>query len=241
MLIKACVNGARPLGDHPRLSANPDDIAAEAAEAVAAGAQALHVHAKGDDGLDSLAPDHIARFIRAVRRACPRIPIGTTTGAWSAPDAATRVAAIEAWEVLPDFASVNWHEDGADAVAAALLDVGVAVEAGIWNTDGLRAWRKSAIRARCLRVLIELPDDPDAASLADPLIAGVQAAEPDLPLLLHGDGPTTWELVATAVQRGFDTRIGLEDTLEMPDGSIATGNADLVQAAVRLISPATHP
>lgn len=41
--------------------------------------------------------------------------------------------------MLPDFASVNWHEDGADEVAAALLEIGVGVEAGLWHVDAALA------------------------------------------------------------------------------------------------------
>lgn len=43
-----------------------------------------------------------------------------------------------------------------------------------------------------------------------------------------------WVLLTDAIQRGIDTRIGLEDTLYEPDGSRTTGNAALVRAAVRL-------
>jgi beta-keto acid cleavage enzyme len=49
------------------------------------------------------------------------------------------------------------------------------------------------------------------------------------PRLQHGDGEATWVLLADAVERGQDTRIGLEDTLFEPDGSLTAGNATLVQ------------
>jgi uncharacterized protein (DUF849 family) len=39
--------------------------------------------------------------------------------------------------------------------------------------------------------------------------------------------------IELAARRGYDTRVGLEDTLVLPDGS-ARGNAELV-AAARLI------
>jgi uncharacterized protein (DUF849 family) len=41
----------------------------------------------------------------------------------------------------------------------------------------------------------------------------------------------TWILIEDAVRRGLDTRVGLEDTLYLPDGSHAPGNAALVRAA----------
>jgi uncharacterized protein (DUF849 family) len=38
-----------------------------------------------------------------------------------------------------------------------------------------------------------------------------------------------------AYRRGLDARIGLEDTLVLPDGSVAIDNADLVRAALGLL------
>jgi uncharacterized protein (DUF849 family) len=37
-----------------------------------------------------------------------------------------------------------------------------------------------------------------------------------------------------AVRRGLDSRIGLEDVLVLPDGSLAEDNLDLVRAAREL-------
>jgi uncharacterized protein (DUF849 family) len=38
-------------------------------------------------------------------------------------------------------------------------------------------------------------------------------------------------VLATAVRRGHDIRVGLEDVLELPDGAPAPGNVALVAAA----------
>lgn len=42
---------------------------------------------------------------------------------------------------------------------------------------------------------------------------------------------TAWPLLNVALQRGYDTRIGLEDTLYLPDGGMARDNAELVAFA----------
>ncbi|WP_404373256.1 3-keto-5-aminohexanoate cleavage protein [Kytococcus sedentarius] len=242
MLFKACLNGARDVEEHPRLSADACVIAAEARAAVAAGAGALHVHAKDAAGRDSLAVDDVARVLDAVRAVCPEVPVGVTTGAWALPGVSTRVAAVAAWAVRPDFASVNWHEEGADAVAGALLDAGIGVEAGVWNPEGLHRWARSPHRDACLRVMIELPDVPtdDAGShverLARPLLDGVRRAAPHLPVLLHGEETSAWPAIDLALSEGLDTRAGLEDTLRMPDGSPAEGNGELVREVVQRMS-----
>jgi hypothetical protein len=41
--------------------------------------------------------------------------------------------------------------------------------------------------------------------------------------LLQGGNVKAWELVKVAVARGYDTRIGFEDVLTLPDGTYANG------------------
>ena len=128
---------------------------------------------------------------------------------------------------------MNWHEDGAEDLAAALLDRGVGVEAGIWHSRAARAWLGSPLRGRCLRVLVELPDRPDADATEDRalrLVDLVRGAAREV--LLHGEGASAWPMLRLAAARGLATRIGLEDVLVLPDGSPAPGNAALVRAAV---------
>ena len=55
------------------------------------------------------------------------------------------------------------------------------------------------------------------------------------PVLLHGEGSSCWPAFQLAVRTGLDIRIGLEDTLQLPDGSPAPANAALVAAAARLV------
>lgn len=240
MLLKACVNGARAVTEHPRLSADEHVVATEAARAVAEGAAMIHVHPKDVRGEDSLSGDDVSRWVSAVRTACPNIPIGVTTGAWAAPDLAGRLVSIAEWGELPDFASVNWHEDGADPVAGSLLSRGVDVEAGIWNAEGAAKWSRSLYRTECRRVLIEVPDIPavDVCDRADALIAHVRSANPTVPLLLHGEERSTWPAFDLAAERGLDARIGLEDCLTLPDGRVAPDNAALVRAALQRLREA---
>jgi uncharacterized protein (DUF849 family) len=85
-------------------------------------------------------------------------------------------------------------------------------------------------------VLVELPDDGSrhAAALADELLTAIVEAEPAAEILLHGEGASTWPMLALALRRGLRTRIGLEDTLHLPDGAPAPDNAALVRAALAL-------
>ena len=238
MLLKACLNGARRPGTHDQLPITPEECAREGAAAVGAGAAALHVHIRGSDGLETFDAAHVGASLDAMRAAVT-VPIGVSTGAWVIPDPAERVAAIRRWTTQPDFASVNFHEDGAADVAGVLIDQGVGVEAGLWNADSARALIASGLAQKCLRIMLE-PIEPDLV-VALETIAGLDDAldgvAPDVPRLLHGHGATAWAVLALAGERGEDSRIGLEDTLTLPDGTPARDNADLVQAGLRILGP----
>jgi uncharacterized protein (DUF849 family) len=56
VLLKACLNGARSRTDHPRCPVTPAELAAEAVDAVAAGAGAVHAHPRNQDGRESVEP-----------------------------------------------------------------------------------------------------------------------------------------------------------------------------------------
>jgi uncharacterized protein (DUF849 family) len=235
MFLKCCLNGSRLPAEHPALPVTAADLSRDAAHVVAAGADALHVHAKDDEGRDTLDPGVVAAALTAIREQVPGIPLGLTTGAWIDPDPAGRLTAIEAWTTLPDFASVNWHEPGAEDVASALLSRGVGVEAGVWHLEGLVAWSASPLRTACLRVLIELGEGLDAPATtaeADRLLERLRAGSTGLPpVLLHGQGSSSWPALAHAATLGLQARIGLEDVLTLPDGTPAPDNAALVAAA----------
>ena len=235
MLLQACLNGARRPDEHPALPVTSSQLAGEVAAVVTAGAGAVHLHVKDDQGADTLDGGALLGVLTAVRHAAPGAPLGVTTGAWAVRDPAERVAAVRSWRELPDFASVNWHEHGAEDVAVALLERGVGVEAGLWHDEAVDAWLASPVRGRCLRALLELPDGLDEAATqaeAAHLLERVRVgAGRDFPVLLHGEGSSTWPALACAGRWGLSTRIGLEDTLVLPDGASAADNAALVHAA----------
>ncbi|MBC9715399.1 3-keto-5-aminohexanoate cleavage protein [Streptomyces sp. TRM66268-LWL] len=235
--VQVCLNGARGTADGASVPMSPEDMARAAARAVAAGAVDVHVHPKTPCGHDTLSPRMVAATLQAVRSQVG-VPVGVTTGAWAEPDPSVRLEQIRSWTVLPDHASVNWHEPGAEEVAAELLDRGVGVEAGLWSgTDGPDRFRASPLRGRVLRVLAEVTDTSarTAAASASALLAEI-GTEHGRPVLLHGEEDGAWPVLRLALERGIATRIGLEDTLVLPDGRRAADNAELVAHVRNLAS-----
>jgi uncharacterized protein (DUF849 family) len=241
-MVQVCVNGGRGSGDGALVPLSPGAMADSAAEAVAAGASDIHVHPKSPCGEDTLSPRAVAAALGGIRSRVS-VPVGVTTGAWAEPDPAARVARVRDWSVLPDHASVNWHEPGAEEVAAALLERGVGVEAGIWSgTDGAARFTASPLGPRVLRVLAEVTD-PDPATAEDTarrLLAALGPAH-GRPVLLHGEDGGAWPVLRLAARLGLATRIGLEDTLFLPDGRRAVSNAQLVTEALTRYGAAPGP
>ncbi|WP_328882692.1 3-keto-5-aminohexanoate cleavage protein [Streptomyces sp. NBC_00299] len=228
-MIQVCLNGSRGAGDGAMVPLSPDALADCAAEAVAAGATDLHVHPKTPCGGDSLSPRVLAPTLVAIR-ARVSVPVGVTTGAWAEPEPEKRLERIRSWTVLPDHASVNWHEEGAEEIAAALMERGVGVEAGIWSgTDGAARFAASPLGPKVLRVLAEVTDTSaeTAEGTAHTLLTDLGPAF-GRPVLLHGEDAGAWPVLRLAGRLGLATRIGLEDTLVLPDGERAASNAELV-------------
>lgn len=234
MLIKIALNGGRP-----GAPATPPDIAEDAAVCAAAGATVFHVHPRDHHGVESLLPAHAGAVVTALRARVPSLRIGLTTGAWILPDVSKRLEAIAHWRVLPDFASVNFDEDGCEDVARLLIERGIGVEAGV--LDAASTERFLTMQIPVERVLIELQEqNPDDALRTTERILAI-LGEHRAPRLLHGHGATVWELFDEAARRGYDSRIGLEDTATLPDGTQATNLALFAFATRRAISVSSRP
>ncbi|GAA3860082.1 3-keto-5-aminohexanoate cleavage protein [Streptomyces lacrimifluminis] len=237
--MQVCLNGSRGAADGARVPMSPGAMADSAADAVLAGATDVHVHPKSPCGQDTLSPRAVSATLTEIRSRVS-VPVGVTTGAWAEPDPVLRLEHVRGWTVLPDHASVNWHEPGAEELAALLIELGVGVEAGVWSgTDGAARFAASALAPRVLRVLAEVTDtDPDTAEdTAHTLLADLGGSPHGRPVLLHGEDGGTWPVLRLAGRLGLATRIGLEDTLSLPTGERAVSNAELVRAGLAQTRP----
>jgi uncharacterized protein (DUF849 family) len=231
MFLEAALNGGRTADDHPAVPHTPGQLVDATRASIAAGAGAVHFHVRDGDGRESLAATDVAGAVRDLRPL--GVPFGVSTGAWIISDPAQRYAAIAEWTALPDFVSINFDEVGAADLAASLLHRGVGVEAAVANQYAAEQLVASGLAELCLRIMFEPREQVVAAALIAVAEAErvLDAAVIHCPRLLHGLNETAWPLLDEAGRQGYDTRIGLEDTLSLPNGSPARDNADLVRAA----------
>jgi uncharacterized protein (DUF849 family) len=234
VIIKAAINGGRTKTEHTGVPVSSDEQGAAVVECLKAGADAIHLHVRSTSGGESLHPEEVARTLSRVLSIAPKAQVGISTGAWILPHPA-RVQAVRAWEVLPGFASVNFGEDGAVDLATLLLSRSVDVEAGLCDANAAQVFLESGLGASCLRVLLE-PQEQEMESALEIVRAMekvLKTAAISRPLLLHGTEATVWPMMDAAIARGYDVRVGLEDTLVLPDGRVARDNSELVTEAVR--------
>ena len=156
--VDVALNGDRP---HPALPRTPDELAADARAAVAAGARTLHLHPYDGDA-QSLAAEPCAAALRTVRAACPGAPVSLSTSAAIEPDPERRRALVAGWTELPDLVTANQGEEGIVELCELLLARGVGIEAGLLSLSDAYAFLAAGLAPRCTRVLLE-PLDVAAA------------------------------------------------------------------------------
>jgi uncharacterized protein (DUF849 family) len=123
---------------------------------------------------------------------------------------------------------------------AAMLEKGIGVDVGIWAVEDIRRFERSGLLPYVARVSVELGTglpyslSGDPAAHASEIHAALDDMGVTVPRLEHGDQDWTWPLVKDALRRGWATRVGFEDSVFLPDGSVAQDNAALIAAAVEL-------
>jgi len=236
LMLQACLNGDRNKGFHAATPLTPSELATDARAVVDAGVQQLHVHPRNASGLESLDPKDTARALEAIRASVPGIPVGVSTGWWIAPKGLARHYPIQAWQVLPDYVSINLSEQDAAEMIDLVLEKGIGIEAGLSSASDAEKLVQNPRAPRCLRVLIEINEQefPVGAEIVRRIIGILDRANIRLPRLLHGQDNMMWPFYREALRLKLDTRIGLEDGKLLPSGVEAKNNADLIRVARKL-------
>jgi uncharacterized protein (DUF849 family) len=237
-VLQAVLNGSRPADAHPALPVLARHLARDARAVARLGITAVHVHPRGPDAQETLDPVHVGDAVAAIRAEVPGMEIGVTTGRWIQPDPVRRIEAVLAWGHLgvgkPDVCSVNVHEKGWVDVCAAAARVGIGVELGVWTSGDAVTLRVNGIPRGTTRVLAESTVSDPETSVAESVRILRALGALGAPVLLHGEEDGAWPVLEYALRMGIDTRIGFEDVLVRPDGWLATGNDDLVRAALAI-------
>jgi uncharacterized protein (DUF849 family) len=233
-MLQACLNGARTRRDHPKIPLSPEELAEDAAHVIAAGAAELHVHPRNADGEETLDPNDVAEALVAIRLKVESVAVGVSTREGIRTDRNRGFDQMRAWRVMPDYVSVNLSEEDAPEIMALMRVKDIGVEAGLASVADAQRFVALPIAAESLRVLVEIDFEKDvtkAIALADDILRVLADNGLTLPLLLHGFDESVWPLYRKSRALGIDSRLGFEDGVHLPDGSIAASNRDIIAAA----------
>jgi uncharacterized protein (DUF849 family) len=232
--IQAALNGGRSRAEHPALPETPAQLAADARACVDAGAEILHFHPRDEQGGETLDAGACANAILAVREACPGVPVVLSGGLWIARgDRRRQFDLIDSWITKPDLVACNMAEPGVIDALEFLVRRGIPPEAGLITAEHAATLAASEVGPKVGRILVEPAEADPAAAVAIARAIDDTVAQLGPSRLHHGYLGATWAVIDAAIERGLDVRIGFEDTFDLPDGTRASSNAELVAEVAR--------
>lgn len=238
--IAVAPNGARRMkADHPRLPMRAGEIARDAAEGLEAGAAMIHLHVRDAEGRHALDVDLYRDAVKAVHAAVgDALVVQVTTEAVGRYTSEEQIAVIDALQ--PESVSIALREilpDGGDERAVAGLfermeKAGTMHQIIIYEAAELTRLERLVERGI-------LPDGPLAVLAVLGRYSEAGARDGELEAYLAADiakhqwmacafGPRECEFMGQAARAGGHARVGFENNLWLPDGTLAPSNAAIV-------------
>ena len=245
-IVMSAPNGARRgKDDHQSLPITPAELADCAENIADAGASIIHLHVRDEQGGHSLDPDRYRAASSAVRdRVGDHLIIQVTTEACGLYSAGQQMAMVR--ELKPEAVSLALKELCPDAESestaaeffAWLKTEDVMPQYILFSPD--EVMRFSELRNRGV-----IPDDWPFVLLVlgrytdsltgDPDLIGrfVEGLQQDVTWMVCCFGQTENIAVAEAARLNGHARVGFENNLVLPDGTMAPDNGALVKLAVK--------
>ena len=243
--------GRRTKADHPALPTTTAELVRVAAESLEAGAAMIHLHIRDPQGRHLLDAETYRRTIAAIKQTVgDRLVIQITSESIGRYEPAAQMAMVKALrpeavslglrELVPDATSERYFAD----FLAWLKRERVTPQIILYSTDEAR--RLGRLNASGL---IPWPNVPVLFVLGS--YAGTRTSEPadllpylapDMPHFAHwmicAFGRNEAACVTAAAQRGGHVRVGFENNLFQPDGTLAPDNAAQVRTTCRMLRAA---
>ena len=237
MLLKIALNGARPKSENEYMPQSLEEIEKEVRALHLKGCKVFHIHCYDKKGKESLKPEDVDNLVSTVKNISPEIQLGISSGEWIEPDLEKRIEYIKSWKFLPDFASVNMIESNAIEVSKALIERGVGVEAGLNEKKAAEIFVKAKLTAGVCRILIEPEEEnlPAAINTIHEIETVLNSNNITIKRLLHGFNSASWDILREAKRRGYDGRMGMEDTICLENGVKVRSNLELIDYAGKII------
>lgn len=241
LLIAVAPNGARRTqADHSSLPLTPRELAETAVQCCEAGAAMIHLHVRDQSDLHTLDPRTYRLAINEVEQAVgDRMLVQVTSEAAGVYQADQQMAAIR--ELAPRCVSIGLREIIADEASKeagahflAELDAhGTLIQYILYSVEDIRWYQhlcKESVIPSHNNLLLFVIDrysklENKSESLDDYLATIVQSEQ----WMVCAFGKEEPNVMRQTILHGGHCRVGFENNLWLPDGSVATNNAGLIE------------
>ena len=253
LIIGLAPNGARyTKDDHPALPITPEELAQTAEQCLQAGARMIHLHVRDEFNQHSLATKHYQPALAVVREAVADNMLIQVTS-----ESAGLYNAHQQRELMlqlkPDFISIALREfisESSDIVSfkhfiKQMMTHDCLFQYILYDNNDYELYRK----------LIDSQDIPDTNHSLLFVLGRYQSSPPTVDIvaefakILQTDaswmvctfGKHSHEILTKSVAMNCHVRLGFENGFYLPDGTIASCNADLVKSSQQLFKNYQRP
>lgn len=220
--IMVAPNGARRgRADHPALPVTTEQIVATAASCRAAGADALHLHVRDEDGLHSLDAGRYAETLAAISDRVPDLRVQITTEAAGIFDVPAQLECLS--QVKPSWASISVREIAREPELAPRVygicdEQGTEVQHILYDTEDialLRDWQARGIVRQDQRAVLFVLGRYAAGQVSFPgnLYPFRDAMPEARDWMVCAFGPQEHACLLEAARLGGGLRVGFENSL----------------------------
>jgi 3-keto-5-aminohexanoate cleavage enzyme len=256
VIISCSISGVIANRDQcPAIPYTPEEYAAEARRAVEEGAAQIHIHARKPDGTPSYEVEDFKAITEAIRGAVDDVIINYSTGAIGVSmekrleylrECKPEVAALNMSSMnyakysrrRKDFVFNTVFENSFDTIIeflTAMRELGIKPEhecfdlghvGSLWPLLDMGVLQAPLHADFVMGVTGGIrPTARNLAAMADNL------PDVDAHWGVIGISRVQWTMLAAALSLGGSIRVGLEDNLYLPDGTMARSNGDLIAKA----------
>jgi 3-keto-5-aminohexanoate cleavage enzyme len=229
----------------PHVPLTPAEIAADVRRCAAAGASLVHIHARDPDGRPTLDKAVFQETVRQIKKVAPEVIIQLSTGARAGRDWEARATPVR---LLPEMASFTTGSNNLPGIvyanapdfllflAAVFKDTGVKPEIEVFEAGMISNalfLQKKMLLTPPLHFDFVLGAPGAMPGTVRNLVFLADTLPPGSTWTVAGIGPAEIPLATAAIAMGGHVRVGIEDNLRLPDGTLAT-NAQLVETAAAI-------
>jgi 3-keto-5-aminohexanoate cleavage enzyme len=238
--------------DNPSLPTTPDEIAASAADANAAGAAVVHVHVRDEQGKPTADVGLARRTVGLIEEACPALVQLSTGVGLDVPfeereglvEARPRMATLNVCSMTFGSKEFRNPPDGVRRLATKMRKLGVKPELEVYDTGHLDAaldLHREGLLEEPLQFSIVMGVKGGMAATPENLMAMVHRIPPTAVWQVIAIGRANLAMTAMGLALGGNARTGMEDTLMLRRGQPASSNGELVERLVGVATAIERP